>query len=109
MATTAIAAAQEARGVRVSVVDPPWVLPVDDALVEILTGYDRVVTLEDGLIDGGVGSEIELALRRRSSAIPVAKIGVRREFISHASRAAVLAREEMTVEDARAAIEGMRN
>ena len=109
MATTAIAAAQEARGVRVSVFDPRWVLPVDDALVELLTGYDRVVTLEDGLIDGGVGSEIELALRRHSSAVPVVKIGVRREFISHASRTAVLAREEMTVADATAAIEGARN
>lgn len=108
MATTAIAAAEEARAVDVTVFDPRWVLPVDEALIDLLEDFDRVVTLEDGLIDGGVGSEIELALRRRGLSVPVSRIGVRREFIAHASRNSVLIREEMTAADARAVIEGAR-
>ena len=74
--------------------------------MSFLSGFDRVVTLEDGLIDGGVGSEIEIALARARHRVPVAKLGVRREFIAHASRGSVLARENMTVDDARALIEG---
>ncbi len=108
MAGTALAAAKAAMGVAVTVVDPRWVLPVSDGLVSFLSGFDRVVTLEDGLIDGGVGSEIEIALARAGHRVPVAKLGVRREFIAHASRGSVLARENMTVDDARALIEGRR-
>ena len=106
MAGTALAAAKAAIGVAVTVVDPRWVLPVSEGLVSFLSGFDRVVTLEDGLIDGGVGSEIEIALARARHRVPVAKLGVRREFIVHASRGSVLARENMTVDDARALIEG---
>ena len=108
MAATALAAAKAAMGVAVTVLDPRWVLPVSDGLVSFLSGFDRVVTLEDGLIDGGVGSEIEIALARAGHRVPVAKLGVRREFIAHASRGSVLARENMTVDDARALIEGRR-
>ncbi|MFT3942867.1 MAG: 1-deoxy-D-xylulose-5-phosphate synthase [Ancrocorticia sp.] len=106
MAGTALEAAKAAMGVAVTVVDPRWVLPVSDELVSFLAGFDRVVTLEDGLIDGGVGSEIEIALAKAGHRVPVAKLGVRREFIAHASRSSVLAQENMTADDARALIEG---
>lgn len=106
MAGTALEAAKAAASVAVTVVDPRWVLPVSEGLVSFLAGFDRAVTLEDGLIDGGVGSEIEIALARAGHQVPVAKLGVRREFIAHASRGSVLARENMTVDDARALIEG---
>ena len=86
--------------VPVRVLDPRWALPVADGLVdELMSGYRGVVTVEDGLVDGGVGSEIALALARAGYTGGQAHIGVRREFLDHRTRASALAREGMTADD----------
>ena len=72
-----------------TVIDPRWVLPISDELVDLLTSFDRVVCVEDGLMDGGVGSEIELALEHIGSEVPVCRIGIHREFIQHGNRASI--------------------
>ncbi|MGO1593731.1 MAG: 1-deoxy-D-xylulose-5-phosphate synthase, partial [Ancrocorticia sp.] len=89
MANTCLEAARQAGDLNVSVIDPRWVLPVSDSLVDYLAGFDRIVCAEDGLIDGGAGSEIELALERAGRPLPVVKIGIRREFLAHAARPAI--------------------
>lgn len=99
MAPECLKAARSAEGIGVSVIDPRWVLPVSDSLVDYLAGFDRVVTVEDGLIDGGIGSEIELALQRAGHEIPVHKIGIRREFLHHAKRGAIQKDEGMLAAD----------
>ena len=99
MAADCLEAARLAPDLNVTVIDPLWVLPVSNALVDFLSGFDRVVCAEDGLVDGGVGTEIELALERAGFDIPVGKIGVRREFIHHASREAIKQAEGMTPSD----------
>lgn len=60
--------------------------------------------LEDGLVDGGIGTELDMALRKGGSLVPVELLGIQREFIAHASRASVLAKEGMSVEDVIAAV-----
>ena len=46
---------------------PRWVLPVPSALVKLAGEHDHVVTLEDGLVDGGVGAM--LAQRAREAGV----------------------------------------
>ena len=69
MVPTALEAASllAAHGLRVTVVDPRWVLPVPSALVKLAGEHAHVVTLEDGLVDGGVGAM--LAQRAREAGV----------------------------------------
>ncbi|MDO4888788.1 MAG: 1-deoxy-D-xylulose-5-phosphate synthase [Actinomycetaceae bacterium] len=99
--------AAEASGRAGIVVDPGWVLPVSDELVSELAAYDGVVTVEDGIVDGGVGSEISLALARAGYRGAVAHIGIGREFLAHAKRPAIMARQAMRAEDIAAAIDSV--
>lgn len=89
----------------VIVVDPRWALPISDDLIDLGAQSAGVVVLEDGLVDGGIGAELDMALRARGAHVPVELLGIRREFIAHASRASVLAHEGMTVADVVAAAE----
>lgn len=93
MAGTALAAL-DVDSADVTVVDPRWVLPISEELVDFAEGFDAVVTIEDGLRDGGVGQQIADLVER-----PVTVLGISRHFIDHASRSDILARENMTGDD----------
>ncbi|MGH3098566.1 MAG: 1-deoxy-D-xylulose-5-phosphate synthase, partial [Streptosporangiales bacterium] len=56
MGRASLAAARQvaAYGVACTVVDPRWVLPVPAELVELAMQYKAVVTVEDGIREGGV-------------------------------------------------------
>lgn len=47
-----------AHGLRVTVVDPRWVLPVPAALTKLVGEHDHAVTIEDGLVQGGIGAHV---------------------------------------------------
>ncbi len=94
------------QGVPSTVVDPRWVVPVADELVELAKRHRLVVTIEDGLRAGGVGAQLAQRLRDASVATPVHQVGIPTEFIEHASRAQVLSRIGLTGQDiARAVVE----
>lgn len=95
MAAHAVAACDLTPGIDVTVIDPRWVLPVSQSLVEFLASFDGIVTVEDGVLDGGVGSEIELALSSLGSPIAVECLGVSKHFISQGRRDVILERERM--------------
>jgi len=78
-------------GVAVTVVDPRWVLPVDDALVRLASSYDVVVTAEDGVVAGGVGDALARELRRAGAATRVTSLGLPTQFIPHGKRGDLLA------------------
>ena len=80
-------------GRRVTVVHPRWVIPAPGPLVEEAAAADVVVTIEDGLVDGGIGSQLRDAVedyqaaRPRAAGSPVfRRIGVPRQFIDTATR-----------------------
>lgn len=77
-------------GHRVRVVDPRWVLPVPEALVEQGRGAAHVVVLEDGNVAGGVGAEVQRVLDEADVRARVHRFGLPKEFIDHASRGQVL-------------------
>ena len=81
----------EKHGIEVTVVDPRWVLPVPESIVAMAADHRLVVTLEDGLVDGGVGAELIDALAAAGIGTPVMQRGIPKEFIAAATRGEILA------------------
>jgi len=79
-----------ADGIAATVVDPRWVLPVEPALAELASAYDLVVTVEDGVLDGGVGDALARALRDILARSQVVSLGLAKEFVPHGRRADIL-------------------
>jgi 1-deoxy-D-xylulose-5-phosphate synthase len=92
MLAAAQAAAEElaAEGISVSVWDPRVVSPIDEALLDAAARHRVVVTIEDGLADGGFGSKICQRLTGRGPAVYV--LGVPTTFIPHDNADTILSR-----------------
>nr|WP_204263613.1 1-deoxy-D-xylulose-5-phosphate synthase [Geodermatophilus normandii] len=101
MVPMCLAAAERAadHGIDVTVVDPRWVLPVADELVELAAGHRLVVTVEDGGRAGGVGTTLSQALQDRQVDVPVRALGLPQAFLEHGSRGQVLADCGLTEQD----------
>lgn len=98
MAATAMTAAEKLSvdEVRVRVVDPVWALPVSPDLVTLAGGAGRVAVVEDNVVVGGIGSQVELVLREAGLATPLDQFGIPSEFLDHGSRGQVLDRIGLT-------------
>jgi 1-deoxy-D-xylulose-5-phosphate synthase len=57
-----------------------------------------VVTVEDGVRDGGVGSRLATELGSRGVDVPVRCLGLPTEYLSHGTRAALLEQLGLGVE-----------
>jgi 1-deoxy-D-xylulose-5-phosphate synthase len=86
-------------GYTVRVVDPRWVTPVDPALLELARGAALVVTVEDGVVTGGVGARIGQALREAGIDVPTRELGVPVQFLAHGKVPDVRAQIGLTVQD----------
>lgn len=84
---------QTLNNLAVRVVDPRWLIPVSADLVAAVGAYDRVVTLEDGLVEGGFGSQLRSAAAVQDIFTPVLSYGIPRQFLHHATRDEI--REEL--------------
>jgi len=87
-AATAVEVARrlDDQGIGVTVVDPRWVLPVPDELVQLAQDHRRVVTLEDGGRSGGVGAAV--ADRLSGTGVPI--LALPQEFLAAGSRSELL-------------------
>ncbi|MCC4318460.1 1-deoxy-D-xylulose-5-phosphate synthase [Streptomyces malaysiensis] len=88
-----------AQGIRVTVVDPRWVTPVNPALADLARRHRLAITVEDNSRTGGVGSAIAQALRDADVHTPLREFGIPRRFLSHGSRAEVLAACGLTAQN----------
>jgi 1-deoxy-D-xylulose-5-phosphate synthase len=86
-------------GYSVRVVAPRWVIPVDPALGDLAAQAALVVTVEDGVVAGGIGSRISQTLRTAGADIPTREIGIPVRFLEHGSVADVRAAAGLTVQD----------
>jgi len=87
------------QGVRATVVDPRWVLPVPSAIVELARWHRLVVTIEDGGGHGGFGSAVAAALRDAELDVPLRTCALPQKFLEHGSRSDVLASAGLTAQD----------
>ncbi|MBG0740620.1 1-deoxy-D-xylulose-5-phosphate synthase [Paeniglutamicibacter antarcticus] len=78
-------------GVECTVVDPRWVLPVNPSIVDLADRHLLVVTVEDGIRSGGVGSHVRHALSAAGTSVPVTNVALPTEYVPHGSRAELLA------------------
>jgi len=78
-----------AHGARATVVDPRWVLPVEPALLKLVGEHTVTVTLEDGLVDGGIGALVAQRALEQGLRSAVHAVGVPLRFIEHSSRAEI--------------------
>lgn len=85
-----IAEAVRGDGIRVTVVDPRWVVPVNPALCDLAVGADMVVVYEDGVIRGGVGSAVAEAFAAAEVDTPVRHLAFPDLFPLHGSRSEIL-------------------
>ena len=88
-----------AQGIGCLTVDPGWVTPVHDGLVDEAARFRLVVVVEDGVRAGGVGSTITRALQDAGADVPVRSIGIPSRFLDHGKRAQVLADAGLTAQD----------
>jgi 1-deoxy-D-xylulose-5-phosphate synthase len=107
-ASTGLAVAERLRnqGIGVTVIDPRWVLPVSDVVAELALGHKLVVTMEDNGVNGGVGSAVSAALRRKEIDVPCRDVGLPQQFFDHASRGEILAEAGLTEQDVARQITG---
>jgi 1-deoxy-D-xylulose-5-phosphate synthase len=87
------------QGFGVTVVDPRWVRPVPAELVALAAEHRLVVTVEDGVRDGGIGDALGKALRDADVAVPLKDLGVAAAWHPHGSRSQLLADLGLTAQD----------
>ena len=93
------AGAVERAGYSVRVVAPRWVVPVDPALLPLARRAGLVVTVEDGVVAGGIGARVSQTLREGGLDVPTREIGLPVRFLEHGSVADVRASAGLTVQD----------
>ena len=93
LAGAALEAAQilTSQGYLVNVIDPVWAYPVNQQLVTHLATSSLVITVEDGLVSGGVGDAIAAQMRNQGLDNPVLNLGIPKEFLRQANRGVLLA------------------
>ncbi len=77
-------------GIGVTVVDPRWTKPVDEALAGAAQRHKMVVTVEDNGRTGGFGDAVARLLRDHDVDTPVKTFGLPQEFLPHGTRDEVL-------------------
>jgi 1-deoxy-D-xylulose-5-phosphate synthase len=79
-----------AQGIGATVVDPRWVIPVQPSIVELAASHRLVITIEDGIRVGGIGTRVRQVLREAGVDTAVDELGLPDEFIDHATREQIL-------------------
>ena len=79
-----------AQGIGATVVDPRWAVPVQPSIIELAASHRLVITIEDGIRVGGIGTRVRQVLREANVDTAVDELGLPDEFIDHATREQIL-------------------
>ena len=83
MANVALRAAERSER-SVAVYDLRYAKPLDAALIEVIGAkYKRIITIEDGVIRGGVGESVVAMLANKGFAPKVVNLGIDDRFVEH--------------------------
>jgi 1-deoxy-D-xylulose-5-phosphate synthase len=92
----AVAERLAVHGIGVTVADPRWIKPVDDAVVGAARRHRLVAVVEDNGRVGGFGDAVSRLLRDHDIDVPVKTFGLPQEFLAHGDRGEVLAAVGLT-------------
>jgi 1-deoxy-D-xylulose-5-phosphate synthase len=87
------------QGIGATVIDPRWVIPVPASVVSLASKHRLVVTIEDGIRVGGIGTRVRQDLRAAQVDTALSEIGLPDEFLEHASRDEILDRVGLNAQD----------
>lgn len=87
-----------AQGIGATVIDPRWVIPVAKSVIELAKNHRLVVTIEDGIRVGGIGTRVRQDLRAAQVDTALNEVGLPDEFLEHASRNQILERVGLTAQ-----------
>ncbi|MEY4494009.1 MAG: hypothetical protein RL570_124 [Actinomycetota bacterium] len=87
-----------AQGIGSTVVDPRWVVPVAKSVIEMASEHRLVVTIEDGIKVGGIGTRVRQDMRAAQVDTALNEVGLPDEFLEHASRSQIMERVGMTAQ-----------
>jgi 1-deoxy-D-xylulose-5-phosphate synthase len=98
MAVTCMEAAQRmaGQGIGVTVVDPRWTKPVDEAVIVAAREHRLIAVVEDNGRAGGFGDAVCRLLRDHDVDVPVKTFGLPQEFLDHGNRPDILAAAGLT-------------
>jgi 1-deoxy-D-xylulose-5-phosphate synthase len=81
----------ETKGINSTVVNARFVKPLDaELIIQLAKGSDKIVTVEEGVLEGGFGSAVAELLADRDIEKPIKRIGLPSKFIEHGTRAQIL-------------------
>jgi 1-deoxy-D-xylulose-5-phosphate synthase len=73
-------------GIRLAHYDMIFLKPIDEALLEVIASKHRhIITLEDGIVKGGLGSTVNDWLRHRNLSNKVTTLGINDIWVHHGS------------------------
>ena len=87
------------QGIGVTVIDPRWVKPLDEALVAEAAEHSVVAVVEDNGRTGAVGDAVARLLRDHEVDVPVRTFGIEQEFLDHAKRDRILQQQGLTPQE----------
>lgn len=109
MVPTALRVAEilEEAGIGTTVADPFWSLPFGSDLVDLINGFNHVVTIEDNLLRGGLGEGLRNMCSTANQNFHT--FGIPSRFVEHGSRQQILTDLGLSAEQiADAVLKGMR-
>ena len=100
MATVGLSVSEllAAQGIGATVIDPRWVVPVAKSVVDMSAQHRLVVTIEDGIKVGGIGTRVRQDMRTAQVDTALNEVGLPDEFLEHASRGEILERVGLTAQ-----------
>lgn len=84
------------QGIGASVIDPRWLVPVAVSVIELADRHRLVVTIEDGIRVGGIGTRIRQEMRANGVDTPLTELGLPDKFLDHATQAQIFADAGLT-------------
>ena len=100
MASVALQVAEllKAQGIGSTVIDPRWVIPVAESVIDLAAKHRLVVTIEDGIRVGGIGTRVRQEMRAAQVDTALNEVGLPAEFLEHATRSEILDRVGLTAQ-----------
>ena len=99
--------AEECDDIDPTVVDAKFIKPLDEELIlDLSKGKDRIITVEDNVLEGGFGSAVLELFTKNGIKKNVLRIGIPDRFIAHGSKNELLESVGMGMNDLKEKIMG---